>query len=263
MAVGWSGNPVIKRGARGKSRELILSPHHRIRNFTRSCRAYGLRLEPLGAELSGVERSGDAAFTCRRPGRAQHSARRRTRYRRRGGRAVLWRPACGRAMRRRRSVGMQGWEKASSSHVLVGRAASRHGCDPKPQPVRCGGGSLPLSRAHPLPRPEGGSSLRSEAVVLHLSPAALNLEPSRLLLRRCSPFWHRAGGFLGEVSEGLSWGSLQCIRALHLAARAASTTESPSFSHLPPWASVERFTFKCPHGGHRWSCHSEPSPSKT
>ncbi|OPJ79627.1 hypothetical protein AV530_001583 [Patagioenas fasciata monilis] len=79
VSVGWSGNPVIKRGARGKSRELILSPHHRICKFTRSPRAHGRRLEPLGAELSGVERRGAAAFTCRRPGRAQHSARRRTR----------------------------------------------------------------------------------------------------------------------------------------------------------------------------------------
>lgn len=163
-------------------------------------------------------------------------------------------------------MGAQGRGKPSSSQVLAGPAAPRQGCDAAPEPVPGGGGSLPLSRACRSPRPgpaEGGCSLRGGSAVLHLGPAGLNLEPSRLFLRRCSSRWHCAGGNLGEVSEGLGRGTLSRIRALHPAAWAASAPKSPSFPRFPCRALAERFTFKCPLGVPRRSCHSRASPPKT
>lgn len=51
----------------------------------------------------------------------------------------------------------------------------------------------------------GGRSSRSgRAAVLHLGLASLNLEPSRLTLRRCSPLWHCTGGFPRWSGGGLS-----------------------------------------------------------
>lgn len=163
-------------------------------------------------------------------------------------------------------MGAQGRGKPSLSQVLAGPAAPRQGCDAAPEPVPGGGGSLPLSRACRSPRPgpaEGGCSLRGGSAVLHLGPAGLNLEPSRLFLRRCSSRWHCAGGNLGEVSEGLGRGTLSRIRALHPAAWAASAPKSPSFPRFPCRALAERFTFKCPLGVPRRSCHSRASPPKT
>lgn len=118
------------------------------------------------------------------------------------------------------------------------RAAQPHGTAVTRHRSRCRarGGRLRLSRARRSLRPgpaEGGSSLRGGAAVLHLGPAGLNLEPSRLFLGRCSSRWHCAGGNLGEVSEGLGRGSLPRIRALHTAAWAASAPKSPQ---LPPLA---------------------------
>lgn len=89
VSVGWSGNAVIKRGARGKkvgrSCGLIPSPPLRARNFPGEPRAHGRRPEPGGEE--GEERQ-PRHLPQLLPGPARPVSARRARYRRRGGRAV-------------------------------------------------------------------------------------------------------------------------------------------------------------------------------
>lgn len=267
MSVGWSGNPVIKRGARGKSREnlwshsLFPTPHPQLPRQPSGTWA------PSGASRSGEEKRSRAEPPQQPPaaGPAQSSSAQRSPPSEvpapgRAGRAML--AGVRQGSEERRCVGTQGWGERSSSQVLAGGAAPRHGCDPvpgegwqpSPEPIL----ALPAVGAS-----RGRSSLRGGAAVLHLGTAGLNLEPSRLFLRGCSPHWHCAGVFLGEVCEGLGWGSLPCIRALHPTARAAPAPKSPSFPRLPSRALAERFTFKCPLGCPRRSCSSGASPPKT
>lgn len=267
MSVGWSGNPVIKRGARGKSREKLWT--HCLSPTPRFPRRPSGTWAPAGASRSRAVRRRREAEALQQPPAAGPVQLRSALCPQPSqvlapGRAGPCRPACGGA------AGRGGvWARRdgrSPCPPRCWRAAQPHGA--AVTRYRARGRSLPRSRARrpPWPGPgpaEGGSSLGGGAAVPHLRLAGHNLEPSRLFLRRCSPPWHCAGVVLGEVAEGLGWGSLPRIRALHPVARAASATKSPSFPRLPSQALAERFTFKCPLGCPRRSCHSGASPPKT
>lgn len=201
MSVGWSGNPAIKRGARGKSRE----------DCTRSLlpcacpgspRTHGRRQQPLGDE-----RSRRGHLPLAQLSGARHSPRRRARYRRRGGRAAPCRD--GRRAERQRGeagYGHAGWGNPSCCQVLPCRAVPRV-CDPLPEPTAGRGWQCAPERSPPLPAAgAGGGKQKSARCGCCAAPGARpspDLEPSWLLLKRCNSRSRCAGGVLVEVSEGI------------------------------------------------------------